>query len=232
MKNKKRVLIAYEDKEAADRISILLKDEECETVLTSSGSEAERLAGAYCPDIILLGVTLEDKDGIAVLRSLRRWSGLPVIVFSSCLNESLMLEALVNGADDYMIKPFSFAQLMLRMKLVMRHYFTSNDFRRSSDRYMLGDLVVDFDEQRAFVGGRDAKLTKSEFRIVALLAKHHGSVCTYEYIISQLWGPNLSDNNQILRVNMAKIRKKLEDKPSHPRYIFTQPGVGYRMAEE
>lgn len=231
MNIKKKVLIAYENRDNAVKIMRSLRERDYEVIMTSSGKEAEAIAESHCPDIILLGVALQMKDGISVLKSLRRWSGVPVIVFSSGGSEYDMLEALDNGADDFIAKPFSTAQLISRMRVAMRHYITANSFRGSSEQYRLGDLVIDCNECRVFVAGRDAALTQSEFRIVALLAKHQGSVCTYDYIMSQLWGPNSTDNNQILRVNMAKIRKKLNDMASAPRYIFTISGVGYRMAE-
>ena len=231
MRNKKKVLIAYESKDNAMNIGKVLRDMDYEVVMTGSGMEAEIIVQSHCPDIVLLGVALEIKDGISVLRSIRKWSGMPVIVFSSSINESYMLDALDSGADDYIEKPFSTAQLLSRMKVAMRHYITANNFRGSAERYRIGDLEIDCDERRVFVSGRDAELTKNEFRIVLLLAKHRGSVCTYDYVMAQLWGPNSFDNNEILRVNMAKIRKKLNDPASHPRYILTISGVGYRMAE-
>lgn len=231
MNKKMKVLIAYENDGDAVHLAGQLRENGYDVFLAASLRQVELLAYSHCPDILILGLRLEDAEGTAVLKSIRIWSCMPVIVFSDHDSESLMLDALDNGADDYMLKPFSTAQLISRMKVAMRHYITSNNFRGSGGRYSIGDLVIDCDECRVLLEGRDVHLTQSEFRIVALLAKHHGSVCTYEYLLSQLWGPNVSHNNEILRVNVTKIRKKLNDTPSHPRYIFTQPGVGYRMAD-
>lgn len=231
MKNKKKVLIAYECKANALDIGRVLRDMDYEVVMTGSGREAEIIVQSHCPDIVLLGVALDIKDGISVLRSIRRWYCMPVIVFSSSLNECDMLDALESGADDYIGKPFSMAQLLSRMKVAMRHYISSYDLRGSAESIRIGDLEIDCDECRVLVSGRDAELTKNEFRIVALLAKHPGRVCTYDYIMEQLWGPNYFADNEILRVNMAKIRRKLNDLAAAPRYIFTVSGVGYRMAE-
>lgn len=226
---KKKVLIAYENRNDVLGIVKFLKDEDYDVFITSSGREAIGLVESHCPDILLLGSVLADGDGLKVLRSLREWSVIPVIVISASGDDSLMLEALDIGADDYINDLCSNVQLLLRMKVAIRRYFAANHPCGSGDCYDIGSMRIDCNECRVFMDGRDVHLTRNEFRIVALLAKNLGNVCSYDYILTQLWGPNSYDGNQILRVNITKIRKKLGDSYTRPRYIFTQPGVGYRL---
>ena len=144
------------------------------------------------------------------------------------------MEALDLGADDYITKPFGTSELLARIRMALRHTQTmsQNEQIARTGCFRSGGLTIDYNKYRVYVDGVDAQLTQSEYRIVALLGKHAGRVLTYDYLMKQLWGPNSSGDNKILRVNMAKIRRKIEKKPSQPKYIFTETGVGYRMAEE
>lgn len=189
-----------------------------DVICANNARDAELMARSHCPDVILLDLGLPDSDGMSVLSDVRSWSHLPVIVIS----------ALENGADDYIVKPFVRQELIARINVALRHH--GNDADRGCDNVVIGGLTVDFTRHRVLVDGSDAELTQSEFRIVALLAQYAGMVITYDEMMVRLWGPNSTGGNQILRVNMTNIRRKLERDPSHPRYIFTENGVGYRMA--
>ena len=191
------------------------------------------LLSSACPDLVILDLGLPDMDGMEILRELRGWSGMPVIVVSARSHERDKVDALDAGADDYLTKPFGGGELLARVRTAIRHTRTTsgNSEVARQGTYTVGDLVIDYDKHQVMVNGENAKLTLSEFRIVALLGKHAGKVLTYDYIMRELWGPGAGKNNQILRVNMANIRRKIEENPAEPKHIFTEVGVGYRMAE-
>lgn len=199
-----------------------------DVICADSARDAELMARSHCPDIILLDLGLPDSDGMSVLSDVRSWSPLPVIVISARADDSAKISALENGADDYIVKPFVRQELIARINVALRH--RGNDAERCRDNVVIGGLTVDLTRHRVLVDGTDAELTQNEFRIVALLAQYAGMVITYDEMMTRLWGPNSTGGNQILRVNMTNIRRKLERDPSHPRYIFTENGVGYRMA--
>ena len=204
-------------------------------VLTAAtGREGIELINSHCPNVVLLDLGLPDMDGIEVVKSLRKWSSMPVIVVSARGEEKDKVAALEAGADDYISKPFGKAELLARIKVALRHAAGEGTNPKISPegQYEVGDMVIDFAKCRVTIGGRDAELTQNEYKIVSLLAKFAGRVLTYDYIIQQLWGPNARSDNQILRVNMANIRRKIEKRPAEPRYILTEVGVGYRMAEK
>lgn len=199
-----------------------------DVICANNARDAELMARSHCPDVILLDLGLPDSDGMSVLSDVRSWSHLPVIVISARADNHAKISALENGADDYIVKPFVRQELIARINVALRHH--GNDADRGCDNVVIGGLTVDFTRHRVLVDGSDAELTQSEFRIVALLAQYAGMVITYDEMMVRLWGPNSTGGNQILRVNMTNIRRKLERDPSHPRYIFTENGVGYRMA--
>lgn len=199
-----------------------------DVICANNARDAELMARSHCPDVILLDLGLPDSDGMSVLSDVRSWSHLPVIVISARADDHAKISALENGADDYIVKPFVRQELIARINVALRHH--GNDADRGCDNVVIGGLTVDFTRHRVLVDGSDAELTQSEFRIVALLAQYAGMVITYDEMMVRLWGPNSTGGNQILRVNMTNIRRKLERDPSHPRYIFTENGVGYRMA--
>lgn len=199
-----------------------------DVICANNARDAELMARSHCPDVILLDLGLPDSDGMSVLSDVRSWSHLPVIVISARADDHAKISALENGADDYIVKSFVRQELIARINVALRHH--GNDADRGCDNVVIGGLTVDFTRHRVLVDGSDAELTQSEFRIVALLAQYAGMVITYDEMMVRLWGPNSIGGNQILRVNMTNIRRKLERDPSHPRYIFTENGVGYRMA--
>ena len=191
------------------------------------------MVSSHCPDLIILDLGLPDMDGMDLLKNIRSWSGLPVVVVSARGHERDKVAALDAGADDYLTKPFGTAELLARVRTAIRHTRTvsANTEIALQGTYSVGELVVDFNKHQALVRGENVKLTLSEFRIVSLLAKHAGKVLTYDFIMKELWGPRAGGDNQILRVNMANIRRKIEDNPAEPKYLFTEVGVGYRIAE-
>ena len=156
------------------------------------------------------------------------------MVVSARSHEKDKVTALDLGADDYLTKPFGTDELLARVRTAIRHTRTSsgNDEIAQKGTYTVGELTIDYNKHQVLKNGQNVRLTLSEFRIVALLGKYAGKVLTYDFIIKELWGPRAGGDNQILRVNMANIRRKIEKNPAEPEYLFTEVGVGYRLAEE
>ena len=233
MNIRERILIIEDEKSISHFISSVLTNNGYETMQARTGSEAQSMISSHCPDLIILDLGLPDMDGMDILRQLRSWSSLPVVVVSARSHERDKVLALDMGADDYLTKPFGTDELLARVRTAIRHTRTisGNDEIAQKGTYTVGDLVIDYNKHQALVRGENVKLTLSEFRIVALLGKYAGKVLTYEFIIKELWGPRAGGDNQILRVNMANIRRKIERNPAEPEYLFTEVGVGYRLAE-
>ena len=233
MKIREKILIVEDEKSISHFISSTLSSNGYDPMQAYSGKEAQSMISSYCPDLVILDLGLPDMDGMDILRQLRSWSSLPVVVVSARSHERDKVLALDMGADDYLTKPFGTDELLARVRTAIRHTRTisGNDEIAQKGTYTVGDLVIDYNKHQALVRGENVKLTLSEFRIVALLGKYAGKVLTYDFIIKELWGPRAGGDNQILRVNMANIRRKIERNPAEPEYLFTEVGVGYRLAE-
>ena len=230
---REKILVVEDEKSISHFISAVLNTNGYEAMQARTGQEALSMISSHCPDLIILDLGLPDMDGMEILRHLRSWSSLPVVVVSARSHERDKVNALDLGADDYLTKPFGTAELLARVRAAIRHTRTvsGNSEIAQKGTYTVGDLTIDYNRHQALVRGENVKLTLSEFRIVALLGKHAGKVLTYDFIIKELWGPRAGGNNQILRVNMANIRRKIEKNPAEPEYLFTEMGVGYRLAE-
>lgn len=226
-----KVLLVEQDREFCGHLSAVLFEHGYEVLSAVTGEEAIRMALSHCPEIVLLEPELPDMDGMQVLKSIREWSLQPVIILSDAAEEQMIADALDNCADDYMVKPVSTTELLARMRAAIRHTRTgSGDLKFANEgKIVVGRLTIDYNKYRVYVDETDAGLTQNEFRMVGLLARYAGKVLTYEQIMQELWGPNAGDDNQILRVNMTNIRRKIEDDALKPKYLFTENGIGYRM---
>ena len=233
MNIREKILVIEDEKSISHFISTVLNNNGYEAMQARSGSEALSMISSHCPDLVILDLGLPDMDGLDILRQIRSWSSLPVVVVSARSHEKDKVTALDLGEDDYLTKPFGTDELLARVRTAIRHTRTAsgNDEIAQKGTYPVGDLVIDSNKHQALVRGENVKLTLSEFRIVALLGKYAGKVLTYDFIIKELWGPRAGGDNQILRVNMANIRRKIEKNPAEPEYLFTEVGVGYRLAE-
>jgi len=191
------------------------------------------MISSHCPDLIILDLGLPDIDGMEIIEAVRQWTQIPILVVSARSHERDKVMALEKGADDYITKPFGAAELLARIRVAIRHArnIIGNNTIASNGKFVAGDMVIDYDKHQVLIAGENVHLTQNEFRIVALLGKCAGKVLTYDFIMKELWGPQSRGNNQILRVNMANIRRKIEKNPAEPQYIFTEVGVGYRMIE-
>lgn len=229
-----KILVIEDDPATREMLVGLLEDVgKYDVISADNGKDAELLANSHCPDVILLDLGLPDMDGSSVLHSVREWSCVPIIVVSARSSEADKVNALENGADDYVQKPISSTELLARIRVALRHSRNSgsNSSIALNNRFRVGGLVIDYQKYRVYVDGEDVNLTQNEFKLVAMLGQYAGQVLPYEDIIRRMWGPNARADNQILRVNMTNIRRKIEKDPAHPQYIFTENGVGYRMAE-
>ena len=233
MNIREKILVVEDEKSISHFISTILNSNGYEAMQARSGTEALSMSSSHCPDLIILDLGLPDMDGLEILRQLRSWSSLPVVVVSARSPEREKVTAPDLGADDYLTKPFGTDELLARVRTAIRHTRTAsgNDEIAQKGTYTVGEMTIDYNKHQVLMRGENVKLTLSEFRIVALLGKHAGKVLTYDFIIKELWGPRAGGSNQILRVNMANIRRKIEKNPAEPEYLFTEVGVGYRLAE-
>lgn len=233
MSNKYLVVIVEDEYNISSFVSAVLQANGFDTMVARNGAEAIILITSHCPDLVLLDLGLPDMDGQGIIENVRGWSNVPIIVVSARTRERDKVMALESGADDYITKPFGTSELLARIRTALRHVQLreGEQAQRQTGDFHTGDLEVDYDKRRVYVNGEDAHLTQNEYKIVALLSKYSGRVLTYDSIIKHIWGPNAKQGNQILRVNMANIRRKIEPSTAEPRYIMTEMGVGYRMAE-
>lgn len=232
MVNKIKVMIIEDEEAISNFIATTLKANAYAPLVARTASEALSMIPSHCPDLILLDLGLPDMDGVEILKKIREWSSIPVIVVSARGEESDKVEALDLGADDYIPKPFGTSELLARIRTALRHSAKNSAAAPVDDVFSVKGLRIDFGKRQISVDGKDVHLTQIEFKIVSLLAKSAGRVLTYDFIITELWGPYAVKDNQILRVNMANIRRKLEKNPGSPEYIFTEVGIGYRMIDE
>ncbi|HYE69296.1 MAG TPA: response regulator transcription factor [Anaerovoracaceae bacterium] len=231
--NKNPLILIVEDEEAiCNFMSAVLTSNNYNLIKTGKGKEAVSLAASHCPDLILLDLGLPDFDGIEVIKKIREWTNIPIIVVSARGHEREKVEALDLGADDYITKPFGTSELLARIRTEIRHSQRIVDGHHSAlDKITVGDLEVNYGKRIVTINGKEIHLTPIEYKIICLLAQHLGKVLTHDYMIKEIWGPYMNEI-QTLRVNMANIRRKLEANPAEPQYVVTEVGVGYRMVEE
>ena len=229
---KSSILLIEDEENIRSFIATTLKNQNYKIITASSGTEGLHLSASLCPDLVLLDLGLPDMDGMTVIKKLREWNSTPIIVISARSHEQEKAKALDGGADDYITKPFGTVELLARIRTSLRHSSQlSAGIHSNAPVYRHGDLTVDFEKHLVTLSGAMVHLTQIEFKLLGLLARNSGKVLTYSYIMEKIWGPYMDNNNQILRVNMANIRRKIEKNPAAPEHVFTEIGIGYRMAE-
>ena len=191
----------------------------------ASGQEGLVEAATRRPDVVVLDLGLPDMDGVSVLRRLREWSRMPVVVLSVRDLDADKVEALDGGADDYVSKPFSTLELLVRLRVALRHSQPSEE----EVVFRSGDLAVDLAARRVSVKGQEIRLTATEYGLLRLLVRHAGKVLTHRHILREVWGPNAIEQTHYLRVYVARLREKIEPTPSRPALLITEPGIGYRL---
>jgi two-component system KDP operon response regulator KdpE len=200
-------------------------------VEAENAAAGEVAAASHNPDLVLLDLGLPDRDGIALAKSLRAFSQVPILVLSARGREADKVEALDAGADDYLTKPFGVPELLARMRVALRHAARAAG-EPAPEVLVVGELRIDFARREVALAGREVRLTPLEWKLLALLAKHAGKVVTHRQILREVWGPTPGHQTHTVRVHMAALRRKLEPDPARPRLLVTEPAVGYRLRDE
>ena len=222
MDNKVLILIIEDDEGISNFMTAILKSHNYSVIKANRGKEGLNMVTSHVPDLIILDLGLPDIDGIEVLKNIRSWSKLPIMVVSARGHEREKVEALDLGADDYITKPFGTSELLARIRTTMRHMeHRKDDSSLEIESFEVGNLYINYAKRIVTILGKDVHLTPIEYKIVTLLSKNAGKVLTHDFIIKEIWGP-YTNENQTLRVNMANIRRKIEMNPAEPQYILTE----------
>lgn len=225
--NKLQILVVEDDAPVRNLITTTLKARDYGYITSATGNGGVMEAASHNPDIILLDLGLPDIDGVEVIRRVRSWSDVPIIVISARSEDRDKIEALDAGADDYLTKPFSVEELLARLRVTQRRLGRMQSTQSSV--YENGALRIDYAGGCVFLGGEELHLTAREYKLLCLLAQNTGKVLTHTYILQHVWGSSLESDVGSLRVFMATLRKKLERDPGGAQYIQTHIGIGYRM---
>lgn len=224
------LLIVEDDTQMRKFLRASLSSHGYRLVEATTGNEGLNQAAAHNPDLILLDLGLPDIDGLEVTERLREWASAPIIVISARGQEDDKIHALDAGADDYLTKPFGTGELLARIRVALRHAARTGQ-ERAEPVLSVGDLTVDLDKRTVVVAGREVHLTPIEYKLLVTMLKNAGKVLTHRQLLKEVWGPGYANNTQYLRVYMVQLRHKLEADATRPRYLVTEPGVGYRLKD-
>ncbi len=222
---KPTALVIDDEMQIRRLLRVCLESNNYRVIEAATGQEGISAAAQHRPDVVVLDLGLPDLDGVSVLKRLREWSRVPVVVLSVRDREEDKIKALDHGADDYVTKPFGSGELLARLRVAMRH----NQLPSESAVFCSGPLEVDLTARVVKVGGNEVKLTATEYALLRLFVQHAGKVLTHQQILREVWGPNYVDQTQYLRVYLAHLREKLETDPAKPSLFITEPGIGYRL---
>ncbi len=228
MENKPSVLVIDDEQQIRRLLHVTLEANGYRVLAAASGEEGMTLATMDRPDVIVLDLSLPDLDGTELLRRLRQWSTIPIVILSARASEQDIIQCLDTGADDYLVKPFHSGELLARIRTALRH----RPSVLQSTVFAQGSLHVDLEARIVRKSGEPVKLTVTEFNLLALFVRNAGKVLTHRYILEQVWGPAFVDESQYTRVYVGQLRKKLEEDPANPRLIITESGIGYRLVVE
>jgi two-component system KDP operon response regulator KdpE len=225
--NAASVLIVEDESQIRRFIRTALEGDGCTVREAASGAAALALAAENNPELVILDLGLPDRDGVEVIRDLRAWSHVPVIILSARAAEDGKIEALDAGADDYLTKPFAVGELLARARALLRR-------ARGSEAPLVrfGDIDIDFSLRTITRAGEPLHLTPTEYRLLAVLVANAGRVLTHRYLLKHVWGPDCVESNHYLRIYVASLRRKIESDVAQPQHILTEAGVGYRFANE
>jgi two-component system KDP operon response regulator KdpE len=224
------ILLIEDDAQIRRFLRASLVTQGYELIEAGTGRDGLALAASRVPEIVLLDLGLPDMEGLEVIRQLRAWSGVPIIVLSARGQERDKVANLDAGADDYLTKPFGIGELLARIRVALRKSIPAGE-NEPTPFYSLGQVKVDF-ERRLVVRGQDeVHLTPIEFKLLAVLLKNRGKVVTHRQLLKEVWGPSHVEQNAYLRIFILNLRRKLEDDPTRPQFLLTEPGVGYRLLD-
>lgn len=231
MSENEAVIIVIEDEKQIRRfLRSILESEGYQVHEAENGKQGLSMAAHRKPDVVILDLGLPDMDGVEVVRALREWSSLPLIVLSARSDEKAKIASLDAGADDYLTKPFGAGELLARIRVSLRR--AAINHREENSTFTVGELCVDLLNRKVILDGDEIHLTPIEFKLLSTLAKHAGKVLTQRLLLKETWGPSHVDDSHYLRIYMGQLRHKLEKDPARPRYLLTEIGVGYRLAGE
>lgn len=230
MSVKPRIVVIEDEPEISRFLETSLEGQGYAVTIAPTGKDGIKIASAHPPDLIILDLGLPDMDGKAVIQSIRDWSQLPIIILSARDQEAEKVTALELGADDYLTKPFGTAELSARIKVSLRH--GSRKSTAQVQKYQAKDLSIDFLKRDIRLNGKAISLTPTEYDLLVALARKAGQVVTQSELLRTVWGKRADENDHYLRIYVQKLRQKIGDDPLSPQYIFTEPGVGYRLIDE
>ena len=229
MSNSATIIIVEDEAQIRRFLRATLVSEGYQVIEAETGKQGLTEAGTRKPDLIILDLGLPDMDGVEVVKGIRTWSAVPVIILSARSQESDKISALDAGADDYLVKPFGAGELLARIRVALRHV-TSVSTGGEEGVFTVADLKVDMIHRKVTVSGSEVHLTPIEYRLLTVLVKHAGKVLTHQLLLKEVWGPNYVERAHYLRIYMGTLRHKLEKDPARPRFLLTEVGVGYRLA--
>jgi two-component system KDP operon response regulator KdpE len=226
MNSKPQILVIDDERQILRALRTILSEKGYQVTVACRGDEGLALAAANPPDVVILDLGLPDMDGVAVCEQLRQWTQVPIIVLSVRETEQDKVAALDKGADDYLTKPFGIGELLARVRVALRHLAQVQSGKETVIK--ADDVTIDLARHLVYRGNEEVKLTATEFKMLAYLAANAGRVLTHRNILEHVWGWD-SGSIEYLRVYMLQLRRKLEADPRHPRFLLTEPGVGYRF---
>jgi two-component system KDP operon response regulator KdpE len=227
------ILVIEDDAPIRRFLRASLVNHEYQVAEAQTGEQALDLALQNPPELVILDLGLPDMDGIEVIRRLRDWTAVPIIIVSARGQEKDKVAALDAGGDDYLTKPFGVGELLARMRVAMRHASgIAGGSAKEATQFEVGELTIDLAGRRVFIGTKEVHLTPIEYKLLVTLAHHAGKVLTHRFLLKEAWGPPYVDQSHYLRIFMASLRRKIEATPARPRYLLTEQGVGYRLADE
>jgi two-component system KDP operon response regulator KdpE len=226
------LLVVEDDKQIRNFICYALHTQGLGHIAASTGQGALSILISEQVDLMLLDLGLPDLDGMELIKKVRQWSEMPIIVVSARDQDKEKATALDLGADDYLTKPFSATELLARIRVALRHLYRQNSGSKARQILSVGQLQIDLDKRLVYVDGKETHVTPMEYKLLALFFKNMGKVLTTKQILKEVWGVGYGSDTQALRALMAGLRRKIEKNPAKPRYILTEIGVGYRLVDE
>jgi two-component system KDP operon response regulator KdpE len=227
------ILVTDDEKSIRSFLKVSLETQGYKCIEADCGTTTLMLTTSCNPDILILDLRLPDIDGVDVIKQLRKVSKIPILIVSARGHDREKVEALDAGADDYLTKPFSVSELLARIRVILRRQSILDSSKiQQESTFKIGDLTVDTNKRRVWLATEEIHLTPNEYKVLVFLIKHQGKVLTHKFIIESIWGSMIADDTQSLRVCMGNLRRKLKEDPAQPRYIITEIGVGYRLADD